>query len=458
MKNIKSATVVSMSAALAMFAAIRSTLADNSVSYTGAAYTQNFNSLWTLATPPSNLEDSEPVIQIGSTTPGAPIDLTGPSADAAVTIPTISTMTGWYATSLLDGNSLPLNYNVNDGSSKTAALTAYYDPTQQASGNNLALGAVTGSGSGTVIYGIKLVNNTGGSLNAVSLAYMGELFHQDTGGKTLTFGYAVDPTGTQTLPTSNVTLYGGLNVGGFTTGAAGAVAQSAGSQENLSVTNLPLATAWGAGQTLWLTWTMDKAGGGQGLAIDNLSFSAANVAASSTLVWATTNGTWDTSSANWAGSSTTFTSGSNNASFGNIAGNANVTVQASGVNVASSVTIANSGNGTYTFSGGPIGGSATSFIVNGGTVKLTAANTYGFGTNLVSGTLVVDNNNELGAATAALNFQGGKLSLAGNLVGGTRSLTVNSAGGRDQYKRIHGDVRGRRRRASPARWKSLAVM
>ena len=105
-----------------------------------------------------------------------------------------------------------------------------------------------------------------------------------------------------------------------------------------------------------------------------------------------------------------------------------ITIDAAGVSVPSSVTITNNGTGSFTFTGGAIAGSAASLIINSGKVILQSPNSYGLATNVNGGTLVVDNNNELGASTAGLSLNGGSLALANNLSAGTRPLTVTSAG------------------------------
>ena len=166
-------------------------------SYTGGTYTQNFNSLWTNnTTPPATLEQGLTPIQIG-TAVNSPIDLTGASVDFAATIPQISTMNGWWAVNF-GGNSNPLKYNVSDGTSESTALMGYFNPSDPinvaGTSNNMALGALTASETGNVIFGVKLVNNSGSTLNAISLSYTGQLFHQDTGAKSLAFGYLIDPT------------------------------------------------------------------------------------------------------------------------------------------------------------------------------------------------------------------------------------------------------------------------
>ncbi len=434
------------SALLGLAFAIRAAVADSSISYTSGIYTQNFDSLVTFSpdttlwtnnmTAPVNIAPVPPV-QINNFVNGidntngyTPVDLTGPSTDSFDSIQSISTMTGWYAINF-GGNSSPLTYTVDDGTNGTAALTGFFNPNDPGNllgggtANNMALGATTASGSGNIEFGVKLVNNGTSSLNAISLSYAGELFHQDAGQKTLAFGYSVIANGTSSIPTSGLTSYGGLNVGGFATGATGSTFQT----QSISVTNLPLATAWTPGSTLWLTWTMNSAGGGQGLAIDNLNFSASSLATLPTLTWSHSgNGNWDTTSTNWTGPGTVFASG-NNVLFGNSAGNSIITVNSSGVTVSSSITINSSAN-TYTFGGGAIGGTGASLIVmGGGTVRLTAANTYGFATNVLSGKLIFDNNNELGASTAALNLEGGTVGLAASVNAGTRVLSVTGAGG-----------------------------
>ncbi|HUO07141.1 MAG TPA: PEP-CTERM sorting domain-containing protein [Phycisphaerae bacterium] len=429
-RNFKSASSVAVAVALSF--AVRGAFAGSSAAYTGGTYTQDFNSLYTPSVGPVlNLEDVGSLVQIGPQTVGSsPIDLTGPSNDGPpATIAALSSMTGWYATSF-GGNSNPLNYNVNDGSSSSVALTAYYNPNdpknQVGTSPNLALGALSASGSGNVVYGVRLVNNSNTTYNAISLSYTGELFHQDLNTKTLTFGYQIDPTGTADIPLANNTSFGALDVGGFTAGAASATFQT----KNLSVTNLTLTSNWAPGQAIWLTWQSGVGGGGQGLAIDDLSFSASHQASAPVLTWAHVgSGNWNTSDTNWSGSSTIFANG-NDVVFGSSASNSTISVDPAGVTAHASVTVNSPNATTYTFTGGPIGGSAVAFIVSGnGTVQFTAPNTYGLGTNITGGTLIVDNNNELGASAAALNLQGGTLKLAADFTGANRSLVVSSAGG-----------------------------
>jgi hypothetical protein len=62
-------------------------------------------------------------------------------------------------------------------------------------------------------------------------------------------------------------------------GGVAVIGTSAANQTNLSVAN-QIITNWPSGAALWLVWEMgDSSGKAQGLAIDNLSFSATSVQA-----------------------------------------------------------------------------------------------------------------------------------------------------------------------------------
>jgi hypothetical protein len=91
--------------------------------------------------------------------------------------------------------------------------------------------------------------------------------------------YFIDPSGAGSFPTSATGLLPVLDVifptspsavGGLAVDGTATV-----NQTKLSVTNQSIAT-WPAGAALWLVWSMvDDTGKAQGLALDNLSFSAA---------------------------------------------------------------------------------------------------------------------------------------------------------------------------------------
>ncbi len=429
MKRSSKRNVVSIATALALCAAVRGVWADDVIQYSGGTYTQDFNSLWTNSTMPPQTLTSQGLLPVQiAPAVGTPVALDGPSQDAFGTIGTISSMTGWSAVNF-GGNSTPLVYDVDDGADSNNALTAFFnpnDPMNQAGSteNNMALGVNAASSTGNVVFGMELVNNSSVSLNAISISYTGEMFYEDTGAKSLNFGYLLaNGTIGATIPISGVTTVGSLNVS-FPTGTAG----SANASEVLSVANLPLSGSWAPGQGLWITWQMGSGGGGQGLAIDDLSFSATSVAGSPTLVWNVNGGgAWDTASPNWTGSTNIFANSSFNVQFGNTNTPSTIAIDPAGVTVASSVTVNNMGSGAYTFTGGSINGTTASLNIQGGTVILQSPNGYGLATNITGGVLVADNNNELGATAAVLNLDGGTFELAGTISAGTRVLQVNAA-------------------------------
>ena len=112
----------------------------------------------------------------------------------------------------------------------------------------------------------------------INLQFTGEVWRQSNLPKTLEFYYFIDPGATGAFSTSATAFLPALNVS-FPTVAAdvGGVAVDGTAPLNqafLGVTNQVIAP-WEPGAALWLVWEMaSSAGKSQGLAIDNLSFSA----------------------------------------------------------------------------------------------------------------------------------------------------------------------------------------
>jgi outer membrane autotransporter protein len=77
-----------------------------------------------------------------------------------------------------------------------------------------------------------------------------------------------------------------------------------------------------------------------------------------------------------------------------------------------------------------LGGAGALTKSGGGTVTLSAANTYSGGTSLNAGVLKVSADNNLGAATGGLTFNGGTLQLGASFdLSSSRAITLNSGGG-----------------------------
>jgi hypothetical protein len=121
-------------------------------------------------------------------------------------------------------------------------------------------------------------------LNCITLRFTGEVWRQSNLAKTLEFSYFIDPTATNTFSTNVTAFLPALNVSFPTVpidvGGVAVDGTDPLNQTNLGVVNQVI-TNWPPGAALWLVWEMaSPAGKSQGLAIDNLSFSATTAATS----------------------------------------------------------------------------------------------------------------------------------------------------------------------------------
>jgi hypothetical protein len=234
----------------------------------GSAYTQNFDSLPDPGA--ASVNTANPVTINGITYSLAnPYDFAGPILSSGGGGLGISALAGWYGT----GVSLA-RFGATDGDQTTGGQISF----GPANGSNRALGLLATSSTGGTAFGVRLINGTGQTLNFINLQYTGEVWRQSNVPKTLQFGYCLDLTGTNTMPANATALLPALNVS-FPTVATdtNGVAVDGTATTNravLSVINQAI-TNWPPGAALWLMWQMtDSTGKAQGLAIDDLSFSA----------------------------------------------------------------------------------------------------------------------------------------------------------------------------------------
>ncbi len=180
-------------------------------------------------------------------------------------------LSGWYGL-----GSVGSKFGATDGDQTTGGVISFGAP----AGSNRALGLLATSSTGGTAFGAKFINQTGRTLNYLSLQFTGELWRQSDLAKSLEFHYFIDPSGTAPFSTSMSALIPSLNVSFATSAAAvGGVAvdgTAAVNQTNLAVVNLAI-TNWFPGGALWLVWEMaNPAGKSQGVAIDNVLFSASD--------------------------------------------------------------------------------------------------------------------------------------------------------------------------------------
>ena len=242
------------------------------VAYTtpGAIYTQDFDALPYQASGSVNADN--PVTVNGVTYSLAnPYDFAFPAAASGNTgglgIPALA---GWYGASVSSAQ-----FGATDGDQTTGGDISFGMPNS----SQRALGLMATSSTKGTAFGVRFLNGTGVTLTRMSVQFTGEVWRQSNVPKTLQFSYYVDLAGTNTLrPTVATALIPSLNIN-FPTVAAdtGGVAvdgTAAFNQTNLSVMNQTI-TNWPPGAALWLVWQMpDSTGKAQGLAIDNLIFSA----------------------------------------------------------------------------------------------------------------------------------------------------------------------------------------
>jgi regulation of enolase protein 1 (concanavalin A-like superfamily) len=235
----------------------------------GSVYSQNFDSL---PDPGATSVDSGNTVTISNVTYSLanPYDFAYPViANGSSGGLGISALAGWYGASVLE-----TRFGASTGDLTSGGQNSF----GPANSSNRALGLLATKTTGGTAFGVRFVNGTGITLTRMNLQFTGEVWRQSNVPKTLQFYYFVDPTGTGGLPTASTAFVPALNVNILTVpGDVNGVpvdGTSSLNQTNLSVWNQTI-TNWPPGAALWLVWQMpDSSGKAQGLAIDNLSFSA----------------------------------------------------------------------------------------------------------------------------------------------------------------------------------------
>lgn len=232
-----------------------------------SVYTQNFDSL---PDPGSSTVNAANPVTIDGTTyaPDNPLDFAAAVASGGLGLG--ATMNGWYGQ-----GADAMKFGASAGDQSTGGIISF--GTTDSDSTNRALGLLATSSTGATAFGLSLLNETTNTIDVMSLAFTGELWRQQPSAKTLSFSYYIDPTGSNASATGATTPLSSLDVN-FPTGPFSAVdGTQPANQMQLSVTNQPILN-WPPGAALWLVWQMtNDAGNSQGIAIDDLSFSADSV-------------------------------------------------------------------------------------------------------------------------------------------------------------------------------------
>ena len=250
----------------------------------GQLYIQNFDSLPVVTNTTINTGNPVLITQVGSASGvtysidnpfdfGYPVIASGGVGGLGLT----NTMKGWYGWGATSSK-----LGAHQGDQSTGGIIDYGTlSTNFVTGEtNRALGLQSTSTTGNSAFGLKLINSGTNALSYVTLQFIGELWRNQPGVNTLEFGYYIDAATNNAFTPTNAlaNLVPNLFVS-FAPSVSLAVVD--GSQTNnqisLAVTNFSVGS-WPTNTALWLVWQQtNSAGSAQGLAIDNLRFSATSV-------------------------------------------------------------------------------------------------------------------------------------------------------------------------------------
>jgi hypothetical protein len=247
----------------------------------GSVYSQNFD---TLPNPGTASVNADNPVKIGGVTYGVanPFDFSFPILPNSVDPATgagvgglglSNSMPGWYGLA-----QVAPKLGASNGDQSTGGVISFGSTNNASASSNRALGLLSTSSTGPTAFGLKLINQSTSTLGQITLHFTGELWRQSAVRKVLSFSYWIDPTGTNGFGTNQTERLSALDVS-FPTSAndtnpVPVDGTAAANQVSLGVVSQPIA-AWNPGAALWLTWQMtDPLARGQGLAIDDLTFSA----------------------------------------------------------------------------------------------------------------------------------------------------------------------------------------
>jgi hypothetical protein len=191
-----------------------------------------------------------------------------PSSGTGLAWTNDTTIDGWYSTSTL----------ISSSSGASSNRTLYSFGTD--GNSDRALGIVSQGASTDPQFAVAILNNTGGTLNSITVGFDGEQWRRSTTNieapQTLLFGYRTSTT----LGLINTATYTDVASLGFTSpGFSLPGGQLDGNNSDNRIANISdtvVGLDWKQGEYLWLRWQNESNGSGSrhGLAIDNFSFSA----------------------------------------------------------------------------------------------------------------------------------------------------------------------------------------
>ncbi len=249
-----------------------------SINYTiaGATYSENFDSLPT--DPPNNAS-----LQ-GS---GTGQYVNGWQDDTTTVAGNHISLPGWYLWHPLQPTGTEIGSNghqrFREGNGQNTG--SFWGFASAASASDKALGDIgsntTAPDGGNLDMGLRLVNNTGLTLDTFTLTYDGEEWRdgQSASAETLLFSYSLSTSVADWTNNASYTSVAALNFtspvfAGTSSSGTAVDGNSAGKVAGITATITGI--SWAPGTELWLRWSDPQLAGNadDGLAIDNLSFSA----------------------------------------------------------------------------------------------------------------------------------------------------------------------------------------
>ena len=175
---------------------------------------------------------------------------------------------GWYAFRNV-GNATPNIFFADTGASGTEQFKNY----GSTGSADRAMGSLAEAGTGTLLYGLRLQNDTGVLIRSIRIQYTGEQWRRTNNNsiQTLSFSYQVSAGDITSLTTGAYTNFAGLDfaspqVGAPATALDGNLAANRTAKDQAIFVDIPI------GGEIMLRWTdPDDGGNDHGLSIDDLT-------------------------------------------------------------------------------------------------------------------------------------------------------------------------------------------
>jgi autotransporter-associated beta strand protein len=244
----------------------RALLSASTLSFTGPAYSQNFDGL------PNTGADQTPISTFGSPGPYDAISpISGSTTDTGDDPQGLaaSCMAGW---SIAEYSGQALKDFISSSAPTTGGV---YDFGTASGATTRALGLILTSGNSPEI-GFTLVNNTGVMLPQVEISFTDEQWSENTGNQELDFYYGTTPTALP-LSSSTVDFTQDAKLSWATTRTDSDGAKSVDGTKpkfQQEVSDIISGLNWANGSTLVLMWRELNSGNSAAMAIDNFTFSA----------------------------------------------------------------------------------------------------------------------------------------------------------------------------------------